>query len=298
MPDLITLPGTSFVPETEGLFNIPDTIYHNHKLAPEISRGIVVEMITQTPAHVRSLIEGTIKKEPTPAMVLGTLMDKALLEPDRFKEGLSHWVKPEGMKLTTKDGIKWKEEHAGLPFISTEENADIKGMIASVMAHKLGRFVVERSIKQESAFCHDPATGLLRKCRPDTRLEDMDKRLTIVDLKTTFRGGTSASAWSSHCAKMGYHFQHSFYSDIYRDLVGELPFFLFMPVERKPPYSVRVFQVHEEGVRHAREKCKVALEQYATCKESGKWPAYSERVEVVRLPAWEMRVNNPIVSDE
>ena len=297
MSNLITLPGTSFVPDTEGLFNIPDTIYHNHKLAPAISRGMVVEMITKTPAHVKVLADGTNKKEPSPAMIMGTLMDKALLEPDRFKEGLSHWVKPEGIKLSTKDGIKWKEDHAGLPFISTEENTDIKCMIESIMRHSVGRQLVERSVKQESSFCIDPDTCVMRKCRPDVRMEDNDGRLMLADLKTTFVGGTNAGVWSSHCAKMGYHYQDAYYSDIYRDLVGEAPYFIFMPVERKPPYSTRIFQVHHEGIQFARERYKHALESFAKCKASGEWPAYPEVIETVRLPSWEMRVQDPIVHE-
>lgn len=296
MNNLTTLPASQFKTGAEGLYSIEDTLYHNHKLAPDISRGLVVEMITKSPEHVKAIIDGRTKKKITPAMQLGTLMDKALLEPDRFDEGISHWVKPEGMKFTTKEGKVWKEERDnGLPFISTEEQDDIDGMIESVMRHRLGRVIVENSVKQESAFCIHPDTGLLRKCRPDTRMLDNDSQLTITDLKTTFVGGGVPSVWSAHCARMGYHYQDAFYTDIYKDLVGERPYFLFMVVERKPPYAVRVFQIHSDGVAVARERYKVALENFQKCKSSGVWPGYSDQIETIRLPNWEIKAQDPIV---
>lgn len=293
--NLTTLPADKFKTGAEGLYSIPDLLYHDHKLAPDISRSLVVEMITRSPAHVKAIIDGDAVKKVTPAMQLGTLTDKALLEPDRFKEGVSHWVRPEGMVFTTKEGKAWRDEHSAMPIITSEEAEDIRGMCESVLRHRLGRIIVENSIHQESAFCSDPATGLLRKCRPDARGFDDDQRLMLSDLKTTFVGGATPSAWSAHCARMSYHIQQTFYSDIYRDLIGEMPFFLFMPVERKPPYACRIFQIHEEGIAVAREKCKRGLEQFAKAKETGEWPAYPEIIETIRLPNWEIFARDPIV---
>jgi hypothetical protein len=298
MNNLTTLPADKFKTGAEGLYAITDTLYHDHKLAPDISRGLVVEMITKSPAHVKAIIDGKSEKKVTPAMEMGTLTDKALLEPDRFKIGISHWVRPEGLVFTTKEGKAWRDDHLeekNLPIIYAEQAADIQGMIESVMRHKLGRIIVENSVKQESAFCIDPDTGLLRKCRPDTRMMDNDGQLTLTDLKTTFLGGASPGAWSSHCAKMGYHYQDSFYTDIYTDLIGERPYFLFMPVERKPPYACRVFQIHHEGVSVARERYKRALEQFQKCRASGVWPSYPEEIETIRLPNWEIKAADPIV---
>ena len=295
MNSLTTLPESQFKAGLEGLFELPDTIYHDHKRAPDISRSLVCDMITKSPAHVKAILDGRVKKNITKAMELGTLTDKALLEPDRFKEGVSHWVKPEDMKFTTKEGKAWKEEHENLTIISSEEAADIFWMLESVMNHKIARFIVENSVKQESAFCHDPDTGLLRKCRPDTRMFDNDGRLTLTDLKTTFLGGASPGVWSNHCARMLYHAQSAFYSDIYRDLIGEMPYFLFLSVERKPPYACRIFQIHEDGVAVAREKYKRALEAFMKCRQSGEWPSYPETIETIRLPNWEMKAFDPIV---
>lgn len=292
---------TEFQPNSEGVFNIPAELYHDHVRAPEINRGLVVEMATSCPEKVKAIIDGTIKKKVTKAMVSGTLIDLALLEPDKFREGLSHWILPEGLDLRTKDGLAWKKDHPDLPALKLKTDSpneasaeDINGMIASVMRHKIMRRIVEQSVKQEAAFCYHPDTHLLRKCRTDARLEDNSGALTLTDLKSTMVGGTSLSRFSSHCAAMSYHLQHAFYSDIYKDLVGEEPYFLFGVVERKPPYLVRVFQIHQEGVRAARDDYRRALDMFAECKKSGVWPGYREEIETVKLPRWALMPPEPV----
>ena len=204
------------------------------------------------------------------------------------------------MKLSTKEGIAWKKDHPDLPYLPASSDAasvvseeDIKGMIESVMHHKIAKAIVEQSVKQESGFAFDPDTGLLRKVRPDSRLIDKHSRLVLADVKSTFRGGASKGIWQKHCARMSYHVQDSFYSDVYRDLVGEMPFFLFIVVERKPPYAVRIFQLDPEGKRHARDKYKAALQAFRKCQETGIWPAFDEEIQTVSLPSWEMQ--SPII---
>lgn len=286
---------TPFEPWIEGVFDIPNDLYHSHVKAPEISRSMIVELAQNTPAHVKAVMDGERIKKATKQMVSGTLADLAILEPDKFKEGVSHWIRPEGLDLRTKEGKQWEKDHPALPAIldSSDDPAvasmeDIQGMIASVMSHKVARRIVEQSVKQESVFCYDPDTGLLRKVRPDARLVDGCGRLTLGDLKTTFVGGTSSRVWASHAASMGYFVQDPFYSDVYKDLMGEEPFFLFFVVERKPPYAVRVFQIDSMGRQAGRELYKRSMEQFAKCKQDGLWPAHndSDGIETIRLPYW------------
>lgn len=292
---------TPFIPNTEGVFMIPAEVYHNHQMAPEISRSLVVEMITSCPENVKAIIDGRVKKKITKAMQSGTLIDLALLEPDKFREGVSHWVVPEGLNLMTKEGRQWKTDHPGLPALKSVSDSpieasaeDVRGMIESIMRHKLMRRVVEESQKQESFFCYHGSSGILRKCRLDMRTADNENRMTIVDLKSTGLGGTALGKFSHHAAHMNYHVQDAFYSDVCRDLTGEDPYFVFCVVERKPPYLVRMFQIHQSGKDAAREEYNKALDRYAKCKADGQWPAYPEKVEVVELPRWRIQPPEPV----
>jgi hypothetical protein len=295
MDGIATLPEESFSPGKEGTFELPDTVYHNHELAPGISRSLIVELLQKSPAHARSLMTGDFAKVASQAMIGGSLFDRALLEPHLFEEGKSHWIVPEGMKLSTKDGIAWKKDHPGLPYLRATSDAanvasaeDVKGMIESVLRHVKARIIVETGVKQESAFAIDKETGLMRKVRPDARIFSNNSRIVLVDVKSTFRGGAVLAAWQNQCARMAYHIQDTYYSDVYADLY-ERPYFLFIVVERKPPYACRIFQLDPEGKEHARKKCRAALEQFRRCQETGIWPAYNEEIVTVSLPNWEMR---------
>lgn len=300
MSDLVTLPADKFAPGIEGLFDLDASVYHDQGKAPGVSRTLLVEMLELSAAHARSVIDGSFVKKTTKAMSGGSLVDMALLEPHKFKEGVSHWVVPAGMNLTTVEGRAWKKDHprpedGGLPYMRAETDAadevsaeDMKHIIESIMAYPEARFIVENFKKQESAFCLDPETGLMRKVRPDGRGTDKAKRLTLADLKVTFRGGVTEEAWAAQCAREMYEVQDSYYSDTYNDLIGERPYFLFIAVERKPPYACRVFQLDPEAKEHARTRYRRALEHFKRCQDSGKWPAF-RGITVIKLPRWAVR---------
>jgi len=290
----------TFQPNTEGIFaNLPASAYHNHKATPEVSRGIVVQMISQTPSHVRAMIDGLLKKEPSDSMISGQMIDMALLEPDKFKEGITHYIKPEGISLATKEGIKWKKDHPlDIPRIPAETDkpteaslTDIKAMIESVMRHKVARKIVERGKKQESAFAFDKETGLLRKCRFDSRLQENSGRLVIGDLKSTEPGGTTEDKFSKKIVQHGLFVQAPFYSRILSDLSnGENPFFLFFVVERKPPYTVRVFQLDSVGMEIGNQEIRKSLNTFAKCKAEDKWPDWQDEdgIKIISLPRWKI----------
>lgn len=288
-----------FKPNTEGIFDIPSQQYHDHKATPEVSRGIVVKMISQTPEHVRAMIDGKIKKEPTDAMISGTMIDMALLEPDKFIEGVTHYIKPAGLNLTTVEGRAWKKDHPlEIPRIPMETDkpdtasvADIKAMIESVMRHKVARKLVERGRKQESAFAFDKETGLLRKIRMDSRLQENTGRLVIGDLKSTEQGGTTEEKFAKKIVNHGLFIQNPFYSDVLKDLSnGEMPFFLFFVVERKPPYTVRVFQLDSVGIEIGRNEIRKSLTTFAKCKAEDKWPDWQDEdgIKIISLPRWKI----------
>lgn len=301
MQDAIpTLPEEDFSPGVEGTFALPDTVYHDPEKAPGVSRTVIVELLQKSASHAQTLIEGTHAKTLTKAMVGGTLFDRALLEPELFIEGVTHWVIPASIdKLTTSEGRAWRKEHPDLPAIPVDSDVgtvvslnDIKGMKASVMAHPIGRVIVEQGTKQESAFCKDLNTGLMRKVRPDARIYDADTKIVLADVKCTFRGGASGAAWAKHCARMAYYIQDPYYSDVYADLY-EKPYFLFLVVERKPPYAVSVFQIDEEGRQAGRRRYRLALEQIRRCQETGVWPGYDQKIRLISLPRWELAAPEP-----
>ena len=303
MDGIIQFPADQFRPGAEGAFNLPPELYHDYQAAPGISRSLVVEMLKFTEAHAYSVIEGRFSKKETGAMQSGSVFDTMLLEPDRFGAGMSHWVVPAGMNLTTVDGRAWKKDHPkdgpnGLPYIWAESDApdkaslvDMEGMMVSLLKHRMIRRLIETSIKQESAFALDPRTGLMRKVRPDMRASDNSSRLILVDLKSTFRGGINEHEWVQHCGRMYYDIQDSM-TRTYRDLWEE-PFFLFAAVERKPPYAARLFQLDVDSKKFARAQYQRTLDRFRRCQDSGVWPSYDEGITIIGVPGWRRRIEEP-----
>lgn len=267
---------------------MPETEY---RAAPLISQSML-KLLRRSPAHLQASLTEPPKKD-TEAQILGRLVDQALLEPERFQD--AYHVRPEGMKFTEKEGKAWKAEHSDRPIIYKEDENDIAGMIASVLGNKIARQIIIGGHSQASVFCHHASTGLLRKGRLDKLLTDSTKRPAIADLKTCENG--SPRMFANAVARFWYHVQGVFYSDMLEDLIGEQPFFVFIAVEKTPPYACTVYQLDGESMQAGRRQYQQDLELFAVCRDRGVWPSYSEQIETIRLPRWALDPQSPIIPD-
>lgn len=276
-----------FVEKEDGVFSLEDSAYRK---TPGLSQSML-KVLLRSPAHYLSELRKV--KVSTPAQVIGTLTDHAILEPERF-EGAFH-VRPEGMKFTTTEGKVWKEVHGDRPIIDADDFRNIKGMIDSVLCHPVASKMIELSYKQASIFCGHGPTNIRRKGRPDLLLTTSRGRPTIGDLKTTEDG--SPQEFAKSIAQWGYHVQDAYYSQILEDIFAERPAFLFITVEKEDPWCCTVYQLDDEGVEEGHRLCCKALDTYAKCLDSGTWPGYSTDVETLRLPPWAINPRPAIVPD-
>jgi exodeoxyribonuclease VIII len=107
----------------------------------------------------------------------------------------------------------------------------------------------------------------------------------IVDLKSTLDARRAAFERSIH--GYGYHIQAAFYALGFEAITGEaLRDFAFISVEKHPPYAVAVYRLDDAAIAHGAKLVRQALRTYAGCLERNYWPAYSESIETVSLPAW------------
>jgi hypothetical protein len=252
-------------------------VYH---AAPGVSKS-QLDRMTQSPAHFRASIDG--EREPaTPAMEIGTLTHLAVFQPELFGDGISHWVRPEGMSFVTKEGKAWKAAHSDKIILDGEGN--IRGMKAAIQNHPMAATILKSGLAEQSLFAIDPETGVLKKGRLDWLTEDSDGRPVIVDLKTT----DDATEWTRKAAGFRYHVQNAYYVDLLENLGIHDAFFLFIVVEKSAPYGVRVVQFSPDSVETGRALYKRELSRYAECTATGTWPCYSTEIETVYLPKWAM----------
>jgi hypothetical protein len=114
--------------------------------------------------------------DPTPAMIAGSALHCAILEPEEFVQRYA--VKPEGMSLATKDGKAWAAEHAAgrqiIPADVAERGLALAPMFRRVAGH--GGAAESCVIAEED--------GISVACKPDW-LRVTDDLIDLISVKST-----------------------------------------------------------------------------------------------------------------
>jgi hypothetical protein len=80
---------------------------------------------------------GELKREPSKAMLLGTMAHLAVLEPQKLDTAFVE--RPEGIDLRTKLGKEWKESVGTMPVLDQDEARAVRGIRDSIAAHSAAR---------------------------------------------------------------------------------------------------------------------------------------------------------------
>lgn len=242
-----------------------------------------IKVFLRSPSHYQEYLNGD--RIETKAFQMGTGLHAAVLEPDLFK---FRYVRGPSCKRGSKDWSLFASRHIGREIMNPGEFDEIAGMSKAIRNHSLaGRLLsLDNGVTEESIFWIDPATGVLCRVRPDLRrLTWRDHRtgktiVTLVDVKTT--DDARPGPFKSTVKKYGYDIQAPFYMDgVATAHEADIYEFVFVAVEKKPPYGVVVHTLDDEMVWEGREKYRKALEKYAECEASQYWPGYEEKVNVI-----------------
>lgn len=259
-----------------GIHSLPAERYF---AAAGVSKSMLDILADKTPAHLKAYLEGEREQE-TAAIRFGTIMHRALLEPDTYRVGFH--VRPEGMKFTTKDGIAWQAEHADKPVITLIEAKQIDQMVWNVHSHPFAKRLLAGGICEQSIFVID-GNETLRK----SRLDMLTKGNAIPDIKTT--ESASLDNFERNISRYRWHVQAAYYIDNCKLAGIDKETFFYIAVEKTPPYAVRCLQLMDEVVAIGRSLYQRDLQIYRNCLESGNWPAWETGFAEAGLPAWEMR---------
>lgn len=261
-----------------GILSLPEAQY---RAAEGISKSMLDWIAPpRTPAHYRAKVDGLIKDEQTPAMRLGQMIHRAMLEPDTVKGA---WVvKPEGMNFATKDGKEWKAAQT-LPIITQEEADTITGMRDSVHAHPAVKRVLANARTEVSLFANGE-DGVLRKARIDALPESGN---VIVDIKSC--QSADADLMAKSVVSYRYDVQAAYYLDICKLLGIDKSEFLFVCVEKQPPYAVAVYALDQDAIEWGRKQYRADLALLKRCEAEDHWPAFTQDITTLALPAWAQR---------
>lgn len=226
-----------------------------------------------------------IKKEATAGMELGTAIHTAILEPDMFPQQYVVGLDLPKRKNADKEAhADFKLEHAGKTIITKDQKIIIDGCAASVLRHPKAKRLLSKGVAEQSIFWK--MEGVDCKCRPDytTMIADMP---VFVDLKTT--ADASPKGFQKAIVNFGYHISAAYYIEG-GSKSGICPEnFIFIAVEKEPPYAVGIYRATHEMLAEGRELFLKAIEMIAKCQATGNWIGYSEEILDIDLPAWAYR---------
>jgi len=231
----------------------------------------------KTPSHYAAHMAGELKREPSKAMLLGTMAHLAVLEPSKLDTAFVE--KPEGIDLRTKLGKEWKESVGSMPVLDQDEARAVRGIRDSIAANKAARELLAETRTEVSVF-GESHSGLWIKGRIDAL-----KPGTIVDVKTT-SAGADANAFARQSFALNYHVSAAWYW--YLATLNEMPpkGFYWVAVEVQPPYAVAVYEIHKDALQLGYRMMQDALALIARCEDEGRWPAYGDEVQTLNLPLW------------
>lgn len=117
------------------------------------------------------------------------------------------------------------------------------------------------------------------------------QRNVILDYKTT-AGSAEPSSWiRNQLAQNGYDIQAAFYIRGVHTFTsgGKPPTFVFLVQENYASYSCSLISLAPSMMDLAERKVQRAINTWASCITSGKWPAYSGQIAWAEAEAWQMR---------
>ncbi|HEU5479717.1 MAG TPA: PD-(D/E)XK nuclease-like domain-containing protein [Candidatus Tumulicola sp.] len=253
-----------------------------HARVPGLVSKHAIDLVRRSPAHYKAWLDGA-ESEDREAFRLGRATHCALLEPYRFS--CEYVVEPEfGDCRKTENKNRrneWREEHKNAIWLPASDHAAILGMAKAIAAHPVAGKLFTGGHAELTLRWRDAETGLECKARDDYFRDDLG---AVIDLKTAENAG--AEAFRRSVVNFGYHRQHAHYARGHQALGRPLKNFVFVVVEKAPPYAVAVYSLDSAAEAKGIEQVAEAMRTLAECVRVGRYPGYPENIQTLELPPW------------
>ena len=258
-----------------------DVSNKDYHTSPELSRSTAFALNKTSPAHVKYSMD-----HPSPSttpLVMGGCFHSAVLEPMKLeyeygakpakidgKSPLTNHYKAEFEHIANQNpGKRWLSQNdyntcmemAGAAL----DNPVLKDYMSDVdcITEGTGFFM------EEGAEC---------KVRLDLFCPSAE---VIIDLKSTM--DASERGFAKSVRQYGYDFQACWYLESLRKLGYSPKQFIFVCVEKTPPYVTACYTLEAYDIARHREPMRRACKLWASCVSSDIWPGYSDGVKTLEL---------------
>lgn len=236
-------------------------------------------------AHGRAAELGKLKRADE-AMNFGSACHAYILEPKTYLQ--EYITKPEGMSFATKDGKSWRSEQTAKIISKADEDA-FDGMSESIASDPIaGAFIKTKGRCELSLFDDIDGTPVR------ARFDKLTNENVIVDLKTTI--SAQPFKFVRQAFFLGWHIQAAWYCDMLSRAGMEMAGFVFIAVEKDPPYAVLCAEFDSLSLQKGRNEYERLLELYDKCHKEQRWPGYVDQKipYQMTLPKWAMESQQPL----
>ena len=222
--------------------------------------------------------------EPTPALMLGDAVHTAVL--GDYTEFWQRFAVI-GADLRTKTGREARDAAlaSGKVILTEDMFQAVDGITEAVLDCDPARRLLAGE-HETAYFWTDEPTGEKCKCRTDSEIDLLGEHY-IVDLKTC--NDASTEQFMRDAMRYGYHLQAAMYCEGVKTVTGKESKFVFVAVEKNPPYAINILQPGEDFMLAGMDEFRYLLGYYHECKLRHEWPGYAGFdgiVNELNLPAW------------
>ena len=240
-----------------------------------------LDLINRAPAlyYERYLNPTAEPQKETPALIIGSAVHCAVLEPSEF--GKRYAIAPRFDKRTKEGKANFEAfvADAGERIVIDADTATLcERIMGSVHKHKPAAYLLKQGVAEQPIFWTDSQIEVDCKAKPDFITDGG----IIVDLKTT--EDASPTGFARSVKKYRYDVQAAFYSDGYELSTGSpCSGFMFIAVEKTAPYLCAVYFIGADDLANARQRYRENLLTYKQSKQTGLWYGYSEIITKINL---------------
>lgn len=243
-------------------------------------------------------------REETPAMLRGTALHMALLEPERFEGhyvtlGMCAGRKKDGAPCgyrgsIYRDGQSFCRTHdperdtppdESVTVIPEDEMALVIGMRDAVRAHpQASALLTGAGAMEEVLTWVDEETGVECRMRLDRYVERV---AMLLDIKTAH--DASPDAFRRQAENLGYWRKMAFYRRGLRATGRDVQHVAILAIEVAPPHDLAPYLLDDDHLQQADDEVTRLLRHYADCLAADEWPGYADTFRMFYRPAWAVR---------
>ena len=220
-----------------------------------------------------------------------------LLSTSGNRHELADLLRANGVEVTLWSDVQaeWLQNNGHRTVLSADQWDQLHRMRDSVMAHPAAAGVLERgqNVVVDLKTCEDASLEGFAKSIANWRydvqhpyyLDGLRQALKQSGHQAPVEGAAELSAyWVDQATGTLCRCRPDFWR-------GEPKHFVFIAVEKRPPYAVGVYVLDAESVDIGRAQYRADLDRFAECVRTDTWPGYGDKIQTISVPAWHANKN-------